>query len=656
MEILTKLLESESDATTSVVMLTGAAGAGKTSVLRQLVRLQADKYLRGQTTKLLLYVNAQGRSLARLNEALATELQDLKVGLTYHSVAALTRLGILVPVIDGFDELLGVSGYDDAFSSLANFLEQIAGEGQLLTSARSVYYEEEFLARADRISTTGEQAWNHVPVRVLDWGDEDRRQYLDEWMEREGVSESDSVSLRNRVNGVLEGKNRPLTLRPLFFTRMVDLLRRDPGFSAGDDLFRELVEDYLNRELTEKLLDRNSRPLLAEKQFERLMRELAEEMWNQETRELDYRFVREVAEYVVGDEGEGLPEATRQIILERIPTLAFLARRGNGRSHVGAFEHELFFFYFLAGSIASQLTSNDRDLRIILSRSALPEDVADRVALELIAQGIDTREGLQELLNRLAKAGTTEWRRTTQVRENAGLIVMALCREYFRRHGKIDGLSIRSVVFPGSHLKDVALTRCSLAGVTVRRTDLGATRFEDCKADEGTLFIEPRVRPGSTRLELRGLTLGQVTGLYLQHDGSPGVSYDPSVVAEVLKECGAPIPTDPQGSSGPEASSEYRELLERLMRAYHRANPVCIGDQNLRGIFDHPRWKTLERLLVGRDLVGKETRSTNGQTTEFLRRKFLPERLMSGLNEGAVADERIRGFWRDLESEARDAG
>ena len=152
LDLLTTLLDEENDDTTRVVMVTGEAGAGKTRVLQELVRRRANDYIRGQSSKLLLYVNAQGRALARLNEALATELQDLKVGLTYHSVAVLARLGILIPVIDGFDELLGVSGYDDAFSSLAGFLEQLEGEGQLLTSARSVYYEEEFLSRAGSMS------------------------------------------------------------------------------------------------------------------------------------------------------------------------------------------------------------------------------------------------------------------------------------------------------------------------------------------------------------------------------------------------------------------------------------------------------------------------------------------------------------------------
>ena len=647
-DVLTNLIETENVTATRVVMVTGGAGAGKTRVLQELVRRQADKYIRGQTTKLLLYVNAQGRALARLNEALATELQDLKVNLTYHSIAALARLGILIPVIDGFDELLGVSGYDDAFSSLAGFLEQLMGEGQLLASARSVYYEEEFLSRAGSISTAGGQAWRYVPVRILEWGEEDRESYLNHWVEFNDLSDIDSNRIRERLDGIFCERNLSLASKPLFFTRVVDLLWRNPDFSGGEDLLRELVNEYLSRERNEKLLDRQSESLLTDKQFERLMRELAEEMWNQETRELDYRSIRDVAEYVV--ENEGLPEATKQIIIERMPTLAFLAKADGSASQTGAFEHELFFFYFLAASIVSQLTSIQGDMRIILSRSALPEDVADRVAIELSSDEPSPRERLQKFMDRLSVAGETEWRRTTQVRENAGLLVMALFRAYTGLPEEINECAIRSVVFPGSHLSNVRLTRCLLDDVTVRRTDLSSTKFLGCEA-RNVLFIEPHVDPGSTRLELQGLRVAQVTGIHV-----PGrTSYEPSVIGGILKECGAPIPIDPHRLPGPDISSEYRKLLDHLMRAYRRANPVCIGDDNLTSIFRDPKWDTLERLLITHGLVRKETRATSGRPTAFLRRQFLPEQLMSGLHEDRSANERIRAFWKALESETRNA-
>ena len=637
-------------------MVTGDPGAGKTRVLQELVRRQAEGYIHGKTARLLLYVNAQGRALARLHEALATELQDLKVGLTYHSIAALTRLGILVPVIDGFDELLGVSGYDDAFSSLAGFLEQLNGEGQLIASARSVYYEEEFLSRADRISATSAgRAWSHVSVRVDEWSDEERRDYLTEWITEKKLSDAEAAALRNNLQDAFTGRNASLAARPLFFTRVVELLQ-DPSFTPvfenGDDLLHTLVREYSNRELKEKLLDRQSKPLLTNEQFEGLMRELAQEMWNQETREIDSSSVRFVAEYFATV--NNLTDATRQIIVERIPALAFLGRGESPNTRSGiAFEHELFFFYFLARSIAPEFQSDTTDIRIILSRSALPEFVADRVALELMSMvPVEERaesNALQGWLDRLAAASASEWRRGTQVRENAGLLVMALLREYAGIEGnRVDAHTIRATAFPGSHLRNVTFVNCSLVDMEIRRTDLSDTIFLDCDA-QNVHFFEPMVDPRTTRLQLKGLKVDGVSGIRVRSGDETVTSYDPSYIGTTLKDCGAPISVSGE-AKGFNVSQDDIALLERLMRAYHRANPVCVEDDNLKNLFENPRWKRLQSLLDKHQVVTIESRPAGGRPKRFLRRQFRPEQIMSGLANRVGTDKKIRAFWEDLES------
>ena len=122
-----------------------------------------------------------------------------------------------------------------------------------------------------------------------------------------------------------------------------------------------------------------------------------------------------------------------------------------------AFEHELFFSYFLAKSVAVEIRAEGKDLRMVLSRSAMPEDLADRVAGELSEAGaLAGADRLQALLDRLNEAGVTEWRRKTQVRENAGLVTLALLRTYAGLEGNqdaVDGCTVRSVVWPGSHLR-----------------------------------------------------------------------------------------------------------------------------------------------------------------------------------------------------------
>lgn len=638
-DLLTTLIEKDTESTTQVIMLTGDAGAGKTCVLRELVRRQADRYIRGQTTKLLLYVNAQGRALARLNEALATELQDLKVGLTYHSIAVLARLGVLVPVIDGFDELLGVSGYDDAFSSLAGLLEQLEGQGHILASARSVYYEEEFLSRAAKIVDATELAWTHIPVRLCDWSEADRSRYIDAWAKSEDMPEEEVKTLRTNIKHAFAGQERTLGAKPLFFTRIASLLRRNPKFSSGRDPLHGLAHDYMQRERKEKLLDRNSAPLLTQEQFERLMRELAEEMWNQDTRELDYPSVRYVAEYVV--ESEDLSEMAKRTVIERMPTLAFLAQGGDPASHSGAFEHELFFFYFLGLSIAHRLSSSDGDMRIVLSRSALPEDVADRAAAAL---GREPRR-LQEFVARLVQSGKTEWSRTKQVKENVGLLVMAL----FRERGEIEGCSVSAVVFPGGHFRGVCMKSCSFTEAVFRRTNLDEARFEDCEAQD-VLFVEPFLNPQTTQLGITGLDSSQFVGVRVPDSATV---YNPSFIADRLRECGAPVSKRGMVARETGIPLRYVEVLERLMGAYRRANPVCADDVHLGKIFSAPEWGTLENLLIGHKLIVKETGHPGGAPITLFRRRFIAEQLMSGLNGDLSGDRRVDGFWRALAAEAR---
>lgn len=647
-DLLTKFLEGSEANATQVIMVTGGAGAGKTHVLRKLVLQQAKRYLHGHTEKLLLYVNAQGRALARLNEALATELQDLKVNLTYHSVATLARVGLLVPVIDGFDELLGVSGYDDAFNSLATFLKQLEGEGQLIASARSVYYEEEFLSRADGPSATGGRAgWSHVPIEIIDWEEEDQNHFLDGLAERESLSEEERTTLRARIKDVFSG-NEDLSKKPLFFARTVDLLCKDSEFSSGADLLGTLTERFLEREQQEKLLDRQHNPLLSKTHIKQLMEELAEEMWNQETRELDPGSVREVAEYILVD--REIPEPTQEIVIERMPTLAFFAP---SEKHAGIlFEHEVFFFHFLARVIVNRYIQG-ADLRIILSRSALPEFVAERVAFELgVMGGLSSLDEMQEIFDQLSKAGKTEWRRTTQVRENAGLIVLALLRKFANDNhpNEILGRTISTVTFPGGDLRDITLRNCALTNVSVLRTNLGGTKFFDCNA-RNLLLMEPRVKAGSTRLELNGLRVPeQVIGLQLLSDEGHETTYVPEKIKRVLRQCGAPVAaTDPDDVRN--VSDELMNLLDRLMRVYKRANPVSDGDQNLQNLFKDPQWSKLRELLIEHGIVKRVLRSASGSRKEFLRRQFPPSEVMSGSNRTNIVAPQIARFWDSLEAE-----
>ena len=647
LDLLNELLGQDPPEVTRIVMVTGEAGAGKTHVLQELVRQQALLYQRGRTDYLYLYINAQGRALARFNEALATELQDLRAVLTYHAVSALVRARLLVPIIDGFDELLGSGGYDDAFSSLTGFIEELDGEGQIVASARSTYYEQEFVARASSVSSLGAQAWTQVPLEVLPWEDAEFTEYVRRSSQSHGLEPEEVTALAARMNAIFAGNNAALRRKPLFVARTVDIVRREPEFTGGENLLRELVAAYLDRERREKLLDRTGGTLLTTSQMELLFKTLAEEMWNQETRELDRRSVREVAEFVLVT--EGVSEAVQRVILERMAQLAFLVP--GERSGGIAFEHEMFFSFFLAQILRESLEKDVASVGVFLSRSVLPMEVAT-TAITTIHDSLSLSElrNCQTLLDRLAEAGQVDTPRSSQIRENAGLVVSAVLKTSASKV-RMSGLRVWQVVLPGGDLAEVCLHASRLEDVELRRVDLSSTRFLDCRA-AGVLLNEVVVDPSMTRLELADLDVAsQVLGLRVREHGLVKGIYDPAIMRHVLAACGAIAEPSAEevATTMRSVPSAYKDLLERLARAYRRSNPVCTADNTLRGIFGAVRWGELEEHLLKSGIVTRETKSTRGRPKTFLRRQFFPEQIMAGADRAAIVPLEVRRFWDDLE-------
>lgn len=649
--LLQEVLVENPGQATRVIMVTGEPGAGKTRVLQQLVRKQAGEYNQGRATTLYLYINAQGRALASLGEAIAAELDDLRARrLHYHSIATLVRIGAVVPIIDGFDELLGVSGYDDAFSSLATFLEELNGAGQIVASARSTYYEEEFAARATGASALGTQIWSQVPVRVKAWTDAEVRFYAKARavaVGRPGLGET----IVEQLDKVFVGSAASLRYKPLFATRTIDLLAEGREVAGGEDLLKDLADAYLKREVSEKLRDRPPAPglpgeaLLTEHQLETMLAVIAEEMWNQEKRELDRASLRDVAEYVLDD--QEVLDSARRVVNERISKLAFLS--SGSRAGSVRFEHELFFSYFLGAAARSYALGAPEGLRVFLGRSILPSEVP-RSLVRRLAPDLDQVE-IRNLLDRLRIAGVIEGLRVAQVRENAGALIAELFKVGTESFGPIEDAVISDVTFAGGDLDGIALVRPVFTRVVMRRVDLTDFRVLNGRANQLWL-IEVVVDPESTRLELQGLDPAkEVFGLRALRAGSTPSLYDPREVHEILIRIGAAAKEDQQPAVR-DVPPAFVELLRKLMIGYGRANPVCLADGKLRNLFRDAKWPILENLLVTHGLVSREVRQMHGTGDVYLRRHFLPEQFMAGLRRDAEVPDSVSSFWTALEDAA----
>lgn len=635
--IAEQLQASRGLAATAIVMVTGDAGAGKTSVLQELVRQTADKFIAGDSDRILLYVNAQGRALARFDEALATELHDLRARLTYHAVPTLTRLGLLVPVIDGFDELLGVSGYDEAFSSLSRFVEDLDGEGQIVASARSTYYEQEFVSRANSISALGAQIWEQVSIRVLPWGPDEARAYVQERL-RTAALEDLYPETEREVRNAFAGRNRALQEKPFFVAQVVGLVIDGVRFSETEDLVDALIRANIAREHG-KLRGRSGEPLLTPLQIESLLEDVAEEMWNQESRELDARTLRELAEYFV--EIMGVPKGVHQYVIERMPAMAFLttgARRGSV-----AFEHESFFSYFLGHRIATRVRSEAIALHLLLGRSVMPDEAADAAA-EKLTRGADEGD-IRDQLAHLSRAAVLEGSRSMQVRENGGLLAASLLRNWCAEGRVLADVDLADLTIPGRSLTDVSLERSTLLRVVLRRVDLSGTRFLSSRFVDG-LMQDVLVDPRRTRLEFADFDPStQLLGIRVTSAGTIESVFDPTIVGRILRDCGMVLPEVEPLSY--QVEHEVLQLLKRIARHYTQVNPICVNedDPRMATVSRNPKWPQLERILIESGVARPEERAAGGRRKTFLRRRVRAEEIMLGADPRAPVSQEIRHLW-----------
>lgn len=459
---LSRLADDVSSGTTRLLFVTAEAGAGKTEVLKQFAYEKCLAFANGQSESLALYINAQGRSLARLEEALASELQDLRVRLTYHGVPALARHGIIVLIVDGFDELLA-TGRDDAFGSIRKLLEDLGGNGTIIASARSTYFEREFL-RKESTRSSRDLAVKIVPIHILDWSLDEIKDY-GKLVEAKKLAVAHPGKLTETLVELYRcGGDSGLLGKPFFAAKAVDLYALDVNINI-DYLVPQLVEAYAHREYSEKILDRDGQPLLNEENILYLARLVEEEMWYLETRSLDPDSLEEITRLYCED--ASLTDEVERILVDRVAVMAFF--RPSERVGYIEFEHDILFNFFLAQSIQDALRSTKTDLFYrIVERSRLSFEscvfFASDLDLELASSW------LQLLID--ANIGTAK--RQSVLLENFGGLITALVRRLCEVGSRPSDYVFQGVVF-----KDIPFHRMTFEDTQFRDATFQGVVFSD---------------------------------------------------------------------------------------------------------------------------------------------------------------------------------
>lgn len=626
---------------TRVVLVRGEAGSGKTVSLREATARQASLFRLGKATSLFFLVDAQGRALSRLEDAMAKDLQDVRARFSYAAVAPLTRHNLLIPIIDGFDELLGSGGYDEAFSSLAAFLATLGGEGSVVASARSAFFDyRNFYDNATRFSAEGNLNYEVETLQVIPWDAEQVRRYFDAY-----VSEKNNApEIRDTLVELLDSltpTNEGLLSKPFYAARVAEIVAAGGDIRGDEDLLEQLVNSFIEREHL-KLLDRDGKPLLSKKGHRAFVASLAEEMWWQENRRLDVGTVQAVAELIT--EQFGLPPTAAHAIVERVSSYAFLSSDSSARKSL-RFEHEVFYGYFLAHRLRDFIEHEPNDLRRFIARAVAEPTLVDQT-VRLIGSDVERCTRAIEAISSVLRPNISE----LVAKENAGVLIGALLRTAGTARV---GLRVRHAIFQQMPLgpfkgKEIGFERCDFVDVDFSHVVIERPDFE------GSTLRNLTVDLASTRLVgLSDTVLDQVHGLIVRGEETAlpvGRVFSPDEIAAVLVHLGMPVP--PQSTHATARDPVVLKkitVLERFVHKMERRFYASHEDIERFPFANTPEWEAVKRLLERHSLLQEHFVAKSGPNAPLVRLAYPPEIIRRGEDprDGSVPDA-VREFWREL--------
>lgn len=256
---------------TRIYFVTGEAGIGKTRALISVamqraheVEAEAATRAPGTGLPLFLYVRSIGQAASSLQTVVSATISSTR-NLTEEAVRALCRNGLVALFIDGFDELLGGVGYDDALGSMRSWIEAMGGRGVLLVSARSSYFLNQYQSSLQRNLQNQNLAVQHRIAEVQRWNEDQVGGFLANYgIDRAGLDR-------------LSEDDRMLLNLPFFARVYVE----SAALAAGGEhqLTDLIIEQYLTREAGKLMAPGDQgNALLSEAELRSTFQHLAEMM------------------------------------------------------------------------------------------------------------------------------------------------------------------------------------------------------------------------------------------------------------------------------------------------------------------------------------------------------------------------------------------
>lgn len=566
-ECVVEVLGRRPVGTSSVLYLTSDAGEGKTTLINHVARVQAKAYKNKRTDWLLIPVTLGGRPFLRFDDIVVGSLVNrLRFPFYYYdSFLELVRMGVLVPAFDGFEEMFIESSSGEALSALGNLLRNLESSGSLLISARKAYFEYKSFANQARLfDAIKSDSASFSGLALNRWSE---KQFL-AYSQKRGIA--DGQTIYQEVSQRFD-RNHPLLTRAVLVKRLLDVAANASGRGtlldklgqAPHDYFFEFVNAIIEREVSEKWIDRSgepAQPLISISEHHDLLSFIAQEMWlvNSDAIKDD---ALDVISDIFSEMHDKSPVISRQI-KERIKQHALLTSVNTNKS-MFAFDHEEFRNFFLGQAVGRRIYENgEADLRSLLRTGPLSNPTFDAAIQFLKHNKCDLEKAIRSLQT-FSQADTI----SSFTRENCGgLIIRLLDREEWKNQ------SISSVSFPPGSLEDRTLTgvrfaHCYFQTSSMATTILSRCRFESCRFDSLEL---------SRTMSIKSTTLAACDVVNVIPIARENRVFDPGFVQTLLGNAGfildSPI-VEPRSEPLREPDEEML-VLDRALRYFLRSTLI----------------------------------------------------------------------------------
>ena len=568
-ETALNLLSNRPAGTSTVLYLTSDAGEGKTTIINWMAREQARRYREKRSPWLLLPISLAGRSFMTFDDIVVAELVNkMRFQLFYYEAfLELVKLGVLVPAFDGFEEMFVEGSSGEALSALGNLMNDLNSSGTVLIAARKAYFEyQDFVTQAKFFETIQKLSVSFARIGINRWN---VSQFL-EYAERRGMQHGDAVytKIRDRFD-----KDHPLLTRAVLVKRLVetaiegsvDVLLENLRGNEPEDYFFQFVNAIVEREATQKWVDRSGtphQPLLTVIEHHSLLASVAQEMWISSSEVLRGEHLNVIAELFAANLNK--PSGILRQVVERIRQHALISRV-DGKEDTYTFDHEEFRRFYLGEAIGDTLISgSSRDLERFIERASLQPETCDAALNALNRKGGDLHAVLHSLQRLVDSAAPTSY-----ILENSGSIGVRLLESL--SFGK--GASVRSFSFPSDALRGKRLVRikfrdCHFQNTSLERTEFAECEFTGCKIYR--LDLPEDFNAGDSQLidtDVLAITkLGESTTVY-----------DPDAIVAALSSCGFVTrvrQTHRGGHLSVTEPDEDTQLAERGLRAFMRSTQV----------------------------------------------------------------------------------